>query len=583
MDEVTEKIIKFVEYADSLKGDEKGEAQVFCDRLFQAFGHDGYKEAGATLEERIKGKKGTKFADLRWDGIVLIEMKSRKEKLERHYRQAFEYWLELVPHRPKYVILCNFDEFWIYDFDLQLEEPIDRIKINELPQRYTAFNFLLPTPKAPQFNNNLVAVTRSAADKVATVFNTLVERGEDRKIAQRFILQCVVAMFSEDSGLLPKGIFTEILNECKNGQSSYDLIGGLFRQMNTPSSARGGRFQKVRYFNGGIFSIIDPIELNSEEIDLLIEAANEQWDKVQPAIFGTLFEGSMGKEARHAFGAHFTNEADIQKIVIPSIVRPWREKIEKAKTLKELKKLRTELLNYKVLDPACGSGNFLYVAYRELKHLEIDLIAKIHKNFKEEAKKETGSTSMISTKQFFGIDNNPFAVELAKVTLMLAKELAIEELYEALNTGQKTLGLEYEKALPLDNLDENIICDDALFCNWPESSVIIGNPPYQSKNKVQKEYGSVYLQKLREYMSEVSGMADYCVYWFRKAHDHLKNNQRAGLVGTNTIRENYSRESGRIFKQFGAKSYVKQWRREESRRAIFLQNALSSYSHNDLV
>ena len=107
-------------------GDEKGEAQVFCDRLFQAFGHGGYKEAGATLEYRVKGQgKSTKFADLLWRPRLLIEMKKRGEKLQRHYTQAFEYWLQLVPHRPKYVVLCNFDEFWIYDFDLQLNDPVD--------------------------------------------------------------------------------------------------------------------------------------------------------------------------------------------------------------------------------------------------------------------------------------------------------------------------------------------------------------------------------------------------------------------------------------------------------------------------
>jgi restriction-modification enzyme MmeI-like protein len=101
-----------IEYAKTLSGDEKGEAQVFCDRLFQAFGHAGYKEAGATLEYRVKKKKQTKFADLLWRPRLLLEMKSRGEKLARHYTQAFEYWLELVPDRPKYVVLCNFDEFW---------------------------------------------------------------------------------------------------------------------------------------------------------------------------------------------------------------------------------------------------------------------------------------------------------------------------------------------------------------------------------------------------------------------------------------------------------------------------------------
>jgi hypothetical protein len=222
----------FVDYVRTLKGDEKGEAQVFCDRLFQAFSHAGYKEAGAKLEFRVKAKgKTTKFADLVWKTKLLLEMKKRGEKLEKHYQQVFEYWLELVPHRPKYVILCNFDEFWIYDFDAQLREPVDRVGLEELPDRFTAFNFLFPENRKPQFQNDQVDVTRKAADNVAQVFNRLVERGENAEVAQRFILQCVVALFAEDIDLLPRGLFTELLDECRSGASFYDLIGGLFRQM----------------------------------------------------------------------------------------------------------------------------------------------------------------------------------------------------------------------------------------------------------------------------------------------------------------------------------------------------------------
>lgn len=112
----------------NIRGDEKGEAQVFLDRFFQAFGHAGVREAGATLEERIKkaDRKGTSFADLVWKPVVLIEMKKRGEDLTRHYRQAFDYWTRLVPGRPRYVILCNFDEFWVYDFDTQMDAPVDK-------------------------------------------------------------------------------------------------------------------------------------------------------------------------------------------------------------------------------------------------------------------------------------------------------------------------------------------------------------------------------------------------------------------------------------------------------------------------
>ncbi len=535
---------RFVDYARGLEGDEKGEAQVFCDRLFRAFGHEGYKEAGATLEYRVRKKgRGTKFADLLWRPRLLMEMKKRGEKLERHYSQAFDYWLQLVPQRPRYVVLCNFDEFWVYDFDTQLEEPVDRISLQDLPERHTALNFMFPDDREPQFGNNRVAVTRAAADKVAGVFNSAIARGEDRNVAQRFVLQCVVALFSEDFGLLPSGLFTRLVGECRKGASTYDLIGGLFRQMGSPKPARGGRFKNVEYFNGGIFEDVEPLELNPDEVDLLAEAASENWGKVQPQIFGTLFQSSMDEAERHAYGAHFTSEADIQKIVRPTIVRPWEARLENATTLTDLRALREELLDFKVLDPACGAGDFLYVAYRELKRIEMDLLTKIHANFGRRAQAEFGTTSRLSTRQFYGIDKNPFGVELAKITLVLAKELALAETRETIDTAELDLPLDFiDTALPLDNLDANIVCDDALFCDWPEVDAIVGNPPYQSKNKMQQEYGSDYVARVREHYPDVPGRADYCVYWFRRAHDELHQGDRAGLVGTNTIRQNYSRE-----------------------------------------
>ena len=169
---------KFAVFARSLKGDEKGEAQAFLDHFFRALGHAGAIEAGATFEFRIakkpgssqlelirggpaaKAKGGKKFADLLWPERVLIEMKSRGAKLERHYDQAFDYWTHIVPHRPPYVILCNFDEFWIYDFNQQLFDPVDRVSLRELSDRASAFNFLLPQAQKPVFDNNRTAAER---------------------------------------------------------------------------------------------------------------------------------------------------------------------------------------------------------------------------------------------------------------------------------------------------------------------------------------------------------------------------------------------------------------------------------------
>ncbi|MEM9348337.1 MAG: DNA methyltransferase [Planctomycetota bacterium] len=567
-----------------ITGDEKGEAQVFLDHLFRAFGHDGVLDVGAHYEERIKKTQGgTAFADCVWKPHVLIEMKKRGVDLATAYQQAFDYWTRLVPNRPHYVVLCNFDEFWVYDFDHQIDTPVDKVPLADLPERFGPLAFLFPTHEEPTFGNNNEKVTREAADRLALLFNKLIARGIDRPTAQRFVLQCLVALFAEDIGLMPRYTFSRVIDECDSPGKAYDLIGGLFTAMNTPGLTAGGRFKGVDYFNGGVFAQPAAIELAPDEINQLKEAAKEDWSKVRPEIFGTIFEHSLDTEERHAFGAHFTSGVDIMKIVRPTITEPWRGAIAKAKNVGELEQLRNRMYGYRVLDPACGSGNFLYLAYRELKRLERELLDKLDRV--SEKKHTTGRLGGVTARQFFGMDINPFAVELAKVTMMIARKLAIDELHMD------------EEALPLDNLDENFRATDALMVfeggagvspavppqaekeindslqaapkrqagrpphlrqeaqpvqtPWPDADVIIGNPPFLGAKRLKPEHGADYVNAVRRLYPSVPGMADYCVYWFRRSHDALPVCTeddpvagRAGLVGTQNIRNNKSREGG---------------------------------------
>lgn len=544
---LTARLEAFAQWArTNISGDEKGEAQIFLDRLFQAFGHAGAREAGATLENRVKkgAGGGTGFVDLVWKPLVLFEMKRRGEDPRRHYRQAFDYWTRLVPHRPRYVVICNFDEFWVYDFETEIDEPVARVALDSLPQDYGPLLFLEGAGTKPVFGQTSEGVTRAAADALATCFNSLHERGVDRDLAQRFVLQMLVALFAEDIDLLERYTVQRLLDECKNPADSYDLLGGLFIEMNTPGVTPGGRYKGVPYFNGGVFAAPARIELTADELDLLKGAAKFTWAKVRPEIFGTIFEHSLDQEQRHAFGAHFTSAADIMKIVGPTIVDPWRARVEKASTLKELRQLLARLSHFRVLDPACGSGNFLYVSYRELKRIE----AQIYERLAQLSKKinpNQHELGFVTASNFFGIDVNPFAVELAKVTMMLGRKLAIDELHIT------------ENALPLDNLDANFIVGDALLAEdqtrrvWPHADVIIGNPPYLGAKRLKPEHGETYVKAIRKAYPEVPGMADYCVYWFRKTHDALPECTlkdplagRAGLVGTQNISNNASRIGG---------------------------------------
>jgi hypothetical protein len=283
-----ESLDKFVNFCQQhIKGQEKKEAQTFLDRFFRAFGHEGALEAGASYEEAIKqgSKKGkTGFADLVWKPRVLIEMKKRGEDLSKHYSQAFDYWTRLVPDRPRYVLLCNFDEFWIFDFDIQLDTPVDVIPLEQLPERAGAFAFMEFGEKTPVFRNNQLEVTERAARRMGELLLELEKRGIEKLTAQRFILQCVLAMFAEDRQLLPRDMFVSCVQDCMSGASSYDVLGGLFREMNLPGITPAGRYKDVDYFNGGLFSQIQAIELTREEFNFLDVSAKENWSKVRPAI-----------------------------------------------------------------------------------------------------------------------------------------------------------------------------------------------------------------------------------------------------------------------------------------------------------
>ncbi|TAL64512.1 MAG: hypothetical protein EPN88_10865 [Bacteroidetes bacterium] len=194
----------FIEYYNKhIKGDEKGEAQIFLDRFFNALGYDsGLKGAGASCEFRIsdEDKGSTKFADLIWKPIVLIEMKKRDSDLSLHYQQAFDYWTKLVPNRPQYVILCNFDDFWIYNLNEQVYHPLEKININDLQDRQEAFGFLLPSPRKPIFNYNREDITEKAAKCISYFYNSIKKR-EKPEIALKYCLQIVLTLFAEDIDL----------------------------------------------------------------------------------------------------------------------------------------------------------------------------------------------------------------------------------------------------------------------------------------------------------------------------------------------------------------------------------------------
>lgn len=266
----TNSLKDFVKYCrDHIKGDEKSEAKLFLDHFFMGLGYeDGLKGAGAECEFRIKSsRRSTSFADLVWRKRVLIEMKKAGENLAVHLQQATDYWLQLAADRPRYVILCNFEEFWIYDFDRDVYDPVDVIDLDELPDCKASFGFLLPQNFKPVFRKDKNDITAVAAKEVSRIYHYMVGRGINEEAALHYTLQCLVTVFAEDVELLPDKMFTRVIEELNDDRrhptekvpASYDLIGELFNEMNTKGKTPGGRFRGVDYFNGGIFSTINKI------------------------------------------------------------------------------------------------------------------------------------------------------------------------------------------------------------------------------------------------------------------------------------------------------------------------------------
>jgi hypothetical protein len=531
-EEIRRRLVAFAEKWSLYDGSERAEAQTYLNELFQCYGT--VRGEVARFEDPQHGR----FLDLVWDRVCIVEMKRPSEagRLAAHREQALRYWRDSAdPARnlptPRFVVLCAFRRFEVWEPGGYPAAPRMEFDLVDLPDRADALLFL--AGREPVFLSAQEAVTREAVDHVTGLYRRLLERrAAPSDVLRDFVLQSVWAMFAEDLGQLEGHLFTRIVNDliATPTRSSADDLGGLFRWLNTPGARPdGGLYADTRYVNGGLFQTPSEVHLEVAELEELRRACDFDWKRVAPHIFGSLLEGALGRDSQWALGAHYTHEADIQKVVRPTIVDPWRERIEEVRTLEQARRLQNELLNFVVLDPACGSGNFLYIAYRELRRLE-----KMLHDRELDLRRKAGLKDQGSLSAFFpltnirGIEINQFAVALARVTLWMAHKLAVDEL--DLN----------EATLPLEDLS-GIVVGDALRLPWPQCSVIIGNPPYHGTKGMRAELGDAYLEFLRNEYD--IGVKDHCVYWVRKAHAHLRSGQRAGMVTTNSIADGKNREA----------------------------------------
>ena len=533
-EEIRSRLTDFAAKWSVYEGTERSEAQTFLTQLFGCYGTE--RESAATFEEPQEGG----FIDLIWPRVCLFEMKrpSEANRLARHRDQAMRYWANTAdPDRnvptPTFVVICAFKKLEVWQPGSFPDGPRLELDLVELPDRYEALLFL--AGREPVFSGGHEDLTRETVSRVVEVYQRLRERhAAPPEELRDFILQVVWCMFAEDLGQLEAQLFTRLLDRLieDRQRSSIEDLGQLFTYLNTQDGGPSqGLYAGVKYANGGLFQDPARVHLEPDELAVLRMACESDWTRVQPSIFGSLMEGGLGHDMQWALGAHYTHEADIRKVVTPTIVRPWEERIANITTHAEAVQAQNDLMNYVVLDPACGSGNFLYVAYRELRRLEKRLRER-EAGLRRAAgmrDPEQGALSLFfPLSNIQGIELNGFAAAVARVTLWMGHKLTVDE-----------LGLD-EATLPLADLS-GIQQGDALRMNWPRADAIVGNPPFHGDRHLRGLFGDEYVEWLGQEFGV--GIKDYCVYWFRKAHDQLAPGDRAGLVGTNSISQNRGRSA----------------------------------------
>ena len=421
------------------------------------------------------------------------------------------------------------------------------------------------------------SLTEQAAESFATVAQALRNRGHDPHAVAHFVNRLVFCMFADDVGLLPGHMFTRMLEQARRAPDRFtDLAGALFQGM-----AKGGLvgFETVDWFNGGLFDDATALPLEKSDIDTVLAASNLDWSEIDPSILGTLFERGLDPNKRTQLGAHYTDRDKIMLIVEPVVIRPWLTEweAEKAEIAAELgraeaakspatrtkrrneaeRRYRTflnRLRAFTVLDPACGSGNFLYLALQALKDLEHRVQLEAEALGFQRAFPEIGPANVK------GIEINPYAAELARVSVWIGEIQWMRRngFSEARNPILK----------PLDTIEcrDGILTPGNTEPDWPEADVVIGNPPFLGGKLLITNLGEDYVSRIfATYAGRVPAEADLVCYWFEKAGWHIDSGKarRAGLVATNSIRGHANRralhaatDTRRIFEAWSDEPWV---------------------------
>ncbi|MDE2403688.1 MAG: class I SAM-dependent DNA methyltransferase [Sphingomonadales bacterium] len=409
------------------------------------------------------------------------------------------------------------------------------------------------------------AVTRNIAGRLASVSKLLEDRGHKPEPVAHFLMRCLFTMFAEDTGLLEKGSFTEVLGEARSAPDSFaPMLEDLWRSMDTGGFSPLLR-RTVRRFNGGLFAERQAIALRKEEIGELYEAARHDWTEVEPAIFGTLLEQALDKEERKRLGAHYTPRAYVERLVNATVIDPlqaeWQEVVlgtverergsDREAAIRAVHDFHEKLAATRVLDPACGTGNFLYVALELLKRLEGDVLEVLAELGGQEAL--ALETATVHPRNFLGLELNPRAAAIAELVLWLGY------LQWQMRNGTSVSDPVLEKLANIQAMDA-VVKHDGERPNadrsgtelanprrpeWPEADYIVGNPPFIGGSVIRSRLGEAYAVALWKANPKVNKSADFVMYWWDRAAEQMARKgsrlQRFGFVTTNSITQGFNR------------------------------------------
>lgn len=520
------------------EGYEKGQTQLFYRDFFDVF--DMPVRRVATFEEPVKNlgdKRG--YIDLFWKGVLLVEQKSAGRDLKKAKTQALDYFPGLRDaDLPRYVLLSDFQTFELYD--LEEDEQIS-FSLADLPRHVEKFGFIIGVEKRTFRDQDPVNI--QASELVGKLHDALEKSGYTGHDLEQFLVRIVFCLFADDTGIFePRDIFLDIL-ENRTREDGSDLGGWLaqlFQVLNTPEDGRSKNLDedldRFPYVNGDLFrgSLSIP-SFDAGMRQKLIDACQFDWSAISPAIFGALFQSVMDKVERRAQGAHYTTEKNILKVIEPLFLDDLKAEFSRLKARRdsrrrpEFLKFQEKLGRLRIFDPACGCGNFLIIAYRELRALEIEVLREVRPKGQLDVLADL--LSMINVDQFYGIEIGEFPARIAETALWMMDHIMNNRL--SLEFGETYVRIPLRKS-------PHILNADALEIDWAEllppgdCSYVLGNPPFVGA-KYQSDAQRAQVRRIAA-LGKTGGTLDYVTAWFITAGRYVRDSPaRIGFVATNSI------------------------------------------------